>query len=102
MKFVKLDLLTLLISLFLFASCENTSTIGLEIDPNSSIEGTLVDTLTVSSRTLKDEDAATSALTRYPLGYIKDPIFGTTESSVAFSLSLPNASFTFGAFQELD
>lgn len=102
MKFIKLDLLTLLISLFLFASCENTSTIGLGIDPKSTVEGTLVDTLTISSRTLADDVSPTEALTRYPLGYIKDPIFGTTESSVAFSLSIPSASFNFGAFQALD
>jgi len=102
MKFIKLDLLTLLISLFLFASCENTSTIGLEIDPKSTVEGALVDTLTISSRTVMDEVTATNNLTRYPLGYLKDPIFGTTESSLAFSLGLPNASFNFGAFSSLD
>ena len=102
MKFIKLDLLTLLISLFLFASCENISTIGLEVDPKSTIEGTLVDTLTISSRTMMDDAIDTRNLVRYPLGYLKDPIFGTSESSVAFSLGLPNASFNFGAFQALD
>ncbi|RZK22553.1 MAG: DUF4270 domain-containing protein [Flavobacterium sp.] len=102
MKFIKIDLLTLLISLFLFASCENTSTIGLEIDPKSTVEGALVDTLSISSRTVMDEVIATNNLTRHPLGYLKDPIFGTTESSLAFSLGLPSASFNFGAFDSLD
>jgi hypothetical protein len=102
MKFIKLDLLTLLISLFLFASCENTSTIGLEIDPNSTVEGALVDTLTIASRTVMDDVISTTSLTRYPMGYLKDPIFGATESSLAFSLSLPSPSFNFGAFSTLD
>ena len=51
MKFIKLDLLTLLISLFLFASCESTSTIGLEVDPSAAVQGNLIDTLTINSRT---------------------------------------------------
>jgi len=102
MKFIKLDLLTLLISLFLFASCENTSTIGLEIDPKSSVEGTLVDTLSISSRTMMDDVASTGGLTRYPLGYLKDPLFGTTESSLSMSVGLPNAAYTFGTTPVLD
>ncbi len=102
MKFIKLDLLALLISLFLFASCENTSTIGLEIDPKSTVEGTLVDTLTITSRTLMDNESGTSALTRYPLGVLKDPIFGTTEASVVMALGLPTASYSFGTTPTLD
>ena len=102
MKFIKLDLLTLLISLFLFASCENISTIGLEIDPNSTIKGALVDTLTISSRTMMDDVTDTRSLLRYPLGYLKDPIFGITEASIAMSVGLPNASFKFGTTPILD
>ena len=102
MKFIKLDLLTLLISLFLFASCENISTIGLEVDPNSTVEGALVDTLTVSSRTMMDDATNTRSLIRYPLGYLKDPIFGTTEASIAVAVGLPNASFSFGTTPTID
>lgn len=102
MKFIKLDLLTLLISLFLFASCENTSTIGLEIDPNSAVEGALVDTLTISSRTMTDDVSSTGGLTRYPLGYLKDPVFGTTESILAMSVGLPSNAYAFGTTPTLD
>ena len=102
MKFHKLDLLTLLISLFLFASCENTSNIGLQIDPNSALEGKLVDTLTISSRTMMDDVVATNNLTRYPLGILKDPTFGSTESSLVMALGLPNASYTFGTTPSID
>jgi len=102
MKFLKLDLLTLLISLFLFASCENTSTIGLEIDPNSAVEGALVDTLTITSKTITDDATNTASLIRFPLGSLKDPIFGTTEASIAMSVGLPTASYTFGTTPTLD
>lgn len=102
MKFIKLDLLTLLISLFLFASCESTSTIGLEVDPNSAVQGTLVDSLTISSRTLLDDVTETSFSTRHPMGYLKDPIFGTTEASLAMVVNVPNNAYNFGSVPVLD
>ena len=102
MKFIKLDLLTLLISLFLFASCESTSTIGLEIDPNAAIQGTLVDTVTIKSSTLADDVAETSFATRHPLGYLKDPIFGTTEASLAMVVNVPTNAYSFGTLPVLD
>ncbi len=102
MRFLKLDLLTLLISLFLFASCERTSTIGLEVDPTSAIQGSLIDTATISSRTVKDNDISTSALTRYPFGYIKDPELGETSSSLALSVNIPSESYDFGTNAVLD
>ena len=102
MKFIKLDLLTLLISLFLFASCENTSTIGLEIDPSIAIDGGLVDTITIKSRTILEDADQTHFATRFPLGYLKDPIFGTTESSLAMTVALPFAEFSFGTAPVVD
>jgi hypothetical protein len=102
MKFIKLDLLTLLISLFLFASCENTSTIGLEIDPNSAVKGDLIDTLTISSRTIPENVPSTLSATRYPLGFLKDATFGTTEASLAMSVNLPSAAYDFGTSPVID
>ncbi|MFN0256094.1 DUF4270 family protein [Pedobacter ureilyticus] len=102
MRFLKLDLLTLLISLFLFASCENTSTIGLEVDPSNQIQGSLIDTATISSKTVKDDAVATNALSRYPFGYLNDPLLGTTESSLALSVNVPNEAYDFGTNAVLD
>ncbi len=102
MKFIKLDLLTLLISLFLFASCESTSTIGLEVDPTIAIKGTLVDTVTISSRTLQDDVINTTSATRFPMGFIKDPIFGTTEASLAMTVNLPVDAYNFGTTPIVD
>jgi hypothetical protein len=102
MKFSKLDLLTLLISLFLFASCEDASTIGLELDPSTSVEGTLVDTLTVTSRTMSENAVTTFGIANYPLGILNDPIFGKTESSIAMAVGLPTPGYSFGTAPTLD
>lgn len=102
MKFIKLDLLTLLISLFLFASCESTSTIGLEVDPNAALQGDLIDTLTINSRTQLDDVTETSGASRHPFGFLKDPIFGTTEASLALVVNVPSNGYNFGTLPVLD
>ena len=102
MKFIKLDLLTLLISLFLFASCESTSTIGLEVDPNAAVQGNLIDTLTINSRTQVEDVTETSGALRHPFGFLKDPIFGTTEASLAMVVNVPSNAYNFGTLPVLD
>lgn len=102
MKFYKIDLLTLLIGLFLFASCKSSNTIGLDVNPETAIEGQLVDTLTIRTQTLLDEPTSTAGLVRYPLGYFTDPFFGTTEASIAMSVNLPNSAYSFNAAAALD
>lgn len=92
MKFFRLDLLTLLISLFILNSCKNQDTVGLGVDSSSQINGTLVDTATIIVNTVKDDSVITSSATKNPLAYFTDPIFGTTESNLAASLSLPGAA----------
>lgn len=101
MKFTKLDLLTLLISLFLFSSCKDSSSIGLDVDPANAVSGTLLDTVTVTSRTVKDEATETfygansaGNPTRYPLGLMRDAIFGSTTASLAMSVNLPGSTAT--------
>lgn len=97
MKFIKQDLLTLLIGLFLLASCKSTNTIGFEPDPNDKIEGTLEDGVTVNTTTEADEVTTTIGAARYPLGFINgDPIFGNTESSIVMSVTLPSEGYSFG------
>jgi hypothetical protein len=102
MKFIKIDLLTLLIGLFLFASCKSSNTIGLDVDPATAIQGTLVDTVTVDTKTVNDEPASTAALVRYPLGFINDPELGTTEASLAMSVNLPSTHYSFGTDPRID
>lgn len=102
MNFKKIDLLTLLIGLFLFASCENTSTIGLDVDPSIAIKGTLVDTNTIVSRTIQEEITETNTKTKYPFGFLVDPIFGTTEANLALSVNVAAEGYNFGTTPTID
>jgi len=100
MKFTKQDLLTLLIGLFLFASCKNPDGVGLDVDPNTAITGTLV-VSDVNSQLVKETAASTIGLSRYPLGYMVDPVFGKTEASLAMTV-YPIISQDFGTSPVLD
>ncbi|HEY0771947.1 MAG TPA: DUF4270 family protein, partial [Sphingobacteriaceae bacterium] len=102
MKYIKQDLLTLLISLFILSACNNPDNIGLEVDPDYAINGTLVDTATIISRTVPEDTVQTTSLGKYPMGYMNDPVFGTTEANIALSLSLPSNNQTFGTNPVLD
>lgn len=102
MKLYKLDLLTLLISLFIFSSCQNTDSIGLDVDPSTGIAGTFTDTVTVRTSTVREDSILTNSLNQYPLGYFNDPILGKTTSNIALSLTMANSSTTFGTAPTLD
>jgi uncharacterized lipoprotein YajG len=60
MKFYKIDLLTLLIGLFLFASCKSSNTIGLDVDPETAVSGELIDSVTIRTQTLLDDPTTTN------------------------------------------
>ncbi|MBE9598786.1 DUF4270 family protein [Pedobacter sp. MC2016-24] len=102
MKFTKQDLLTLLIGLFLFASCKDENTIGLNPDTDQTFSGSLIDTATVTSQTLLDDVTSGVGLTRHPLGYITDPVFGKSFASISMSLGIPSAAFRFGTNANID
>ncbi|MDB5116958.1 MAG: hypothetical protein JWQ79_2450 [Mucilaginibacter sp.] len=92
MKFFRLDLLTLLISLFILNSCKNQDSIGLGVNANNQINGSLIDTSTIIINTIPEDSVVTSALAKTPLGYFKDPVFGTTEANLAIDINLPGSS----------
>lgn len=92
MKFFRLDLLTLLISLFILGSCKNPDGIGLGVDPSQNLQATLVDTSTINTTTVYDDSLLTNNISKAPLAYFKDPVFGTTEANIAASLNLPGSS----------
>ena len=103
MKFFRLDLLTLLISLFILNSCKNKDTIGLGVGSSVPLNGSLIDTSTIVVNTLADvgyndinsvptDSIITSNLIKTPFGYFNDPILGTVESNVAVGLNLPGST----------
>lgn len=100
MKFIRLDLLTLLISLFILGSCKNQNDIGLPTDGQQA-DGTLLvyddivvktdtDNVAVSSGTFGYSPVITSSA----LTSMNDSQFGPTESSVAAGLNLPSTTAT--------
>ncbi|MFD2872722.1 DUF4270 family protein [Mucilaginibacter ximonensis] len=91
MKFIRLDLLTLLISLFILNGCKNQDTIGLGVISSNQIQGNLIDTSTIMVHTDSTGQGTlvTNGLSQTPLGFFKDPLFGTTESNLVMDLNLP-------------
>lgn len=103
MKFIKQDLLTLLIGLFLFASCKDANTIGLTPEGDSPIKGILDNTVLVESKTVLDSPTASIGLIRHPLGNITgDAIFGVTEANLSMTVSVPSTSYSFGKIPVVD
>lgn len=92
MKFFRLDLLTLLISLFILNSCKNQDTVGLGIVSANQGVGNLIDTGTVVTNTVLDDTVITDGLSKVPMGFFTDPVFGTTEANMATDLNLPGGS----------
>ncbi len=102
MKFFRLDLLTLLISLFILNSCKNEGTIGLGV--TSGLNGNLIDTATVVINTVPDkgyyegpgttpdDSISTTGLTKTPMGYFQDPVLGSVQSDFAAGLNLPGGA----------
>ena len=95
MKFFRLDLLTLLISLFILNSCKNQDSVGLGINASNQIKGILTDSSTIVTNTVLEDSVLTSGTIKNTLGYFNDPIFGVTQSDIATNLNLPgNSVFT--------
>lgn len=98
MKFLRLDLLTLLISLFIFNSCKRQDGIGLGVTPENQINGSLIVDSNVIVNTVAEDSVITSVLPKTPLGNFVDPDFGTTVSNVVLGVTLPNgAAYTVPA-----
>ncbi len=55
MKYTIQGLLTLLVSLFIISACKNPDGVGLDIDPDDAIKGTLIDTSTIRAYTVRED-----------------------------------------------
>ena len=102
MKLYKLDLLTLLVSLFTLSACQNQDGIGLDVDPANAVNGSTFNTLEIKSQTVPEGALNTLFLNKHPLGDLNDDIFGQTNASLSVSLRLPSDALTFGTEPTLD
>jgi len=98
MKFIRLDLLTLLISLFILGSCKNQNDIGLPTDGQQA-DGTLMVYDDIVVKTDTDNVAVASGtvgyspvISRSALSSMNDNLLGPTESYVATGLNLPSST----------
>ena len=100
---IRKDLLIILISLFILQACKKEGEIGLEqqID-EEGLYGTLVDTSTIRTFSVKDDTIISSRYIRNQLGEFKDPLFGTTKASIAFQAVLSQNNVDFGSNLVLD
>ena len=102
MRYSIQGLLIALIGLFVFSSCNKSDEIGLDIDPQDSIDANYIDTVQLRTVTVRDDSLSTSNLAQYPLGLINDPILGITESGIAMGLNVPSSGFSFGTAPSVD
>ena len=95
MKFFRLDLLTLLISLFILNSCKNQDAVGLGVGSSGLSASNLIVDTSIVINTVTENAAITSGLTKIPLACFRDPILGTTMTAMATDLNLPGqAAYT--------
>ncbi len=92
MKFFRLDLLTLLISLFILSSCVKQDSIGLGVNALNQLNGSLIDTSTIIINTIPEDSVITSSASKIAMGYFRDPVFGTTEANLAMDLNTPSSA----------
>ncbi|MXV13967.1 DUF4270 domain-containing protein [Hufsiella ginkgonis] len=103
MRYNRLDLLTLLVSLFIFSSCSKVDdSVGLDVDPQNQIDAKLVDTASIRTNTVKDDTVATNGLSQHPFGYLQDSELGTTEANIALTITSPTTDLSFGTSPVLD
>ncbi|WP_158825618.1 DUF4270 family protein [Mucilaginibacter lacusdianchii] len=95
MKFFRLDLLTLLISLFILGSCKNQNDIGLPGN-DQQISGTLVVDDNIIVNTVEEEPVITTGSGKIPLASFNDNVLGETNSSIAASIGLPGDTSNTG------
>lgn len=102
MRFKNLGLLTLLISLFILGACQDPSTIGLDVNPDLLLNAKVVDTSTIHTKLLREDEIITNQNSRNVLGYLDDPQFGKTTANLVLALTLPSAGVTFGTNPIID
>jgi len=91
MKFLRLDLLTLLISLFILGSCKNQNDIGLPLG-GDQLNGTLLVYDDIVVKTDTDNVPLATGLGKTPLSSLKDDAVGETQAIIATGLNLPNSA----------
>ncbi|HET6227527.1 MAG TPA: DUF4270 family protein, partial [Bacteroidia bacterium] len=91
------------ISLFTFSSCNKSSILGLEVQPpNDMINGDFQDTLTLLTRTVKEDSLKTSGQLVAVIGKLYDPVMGETNAGIYTQLRMIAGAPVFGKNPKCD
>lgn len=92
----------LLFLLFIVTSCqEDFNSVGSDIIADPNFEFDLYDQASVLAYSRRAFPVQTNNLSAYQLGVYKDPVYGTTESSILSQLTLNQTNPTFGENPEI-
>ncbi|EOR94737.1 : hypothetical protein [Arcticibacter svalbardensis MN12-7] len=94
--------LFILVSFFALSSCQKTDNIGLDIDPQDTINSSYLEEYNIGTVTVREDSVLAYNLAQFPVGLLTDPIFGRTQSDIAVGLALPSTALTFGTSPQLD
>jgi hypothetical protein len=90
--------------IFLYPSCQNRENdLGLDLRTDGGVfQGETADGFTLISRTVKDDSFATDSLSSFLLGGLRDPLFGSSRSSVITQAVLREFNFSFDQGTRID
>ncbi len=94
--------LFIFVSLIAFSSCQKTDSVGLDINPNDTINSKYIEDYDISTVTVREDSILASNQPQYPAGSMSDPVLGTTDAALAMGISLPSATPAFGETASLD
>lgn len=82
---------------------ESDEQIGLNLRPDGGvIDGIVVDSFNIITRTIAEDSIQTDSLSRNVLGRMNDPVLGVSSAALAFDFSLPEINIDFGVDPTLD
>lgn len=94
--------LFIFVSLIAFSSCQKTDSVGLDINPNDTINSKYIEDYNISTVTVREDSVLAYGQPQYPAGSITDPVLGNTDAALAMGISLPSTTLSFGATTSLD
>ncbi|HNQ12737.1 MAG TPA: DUF4270 domain-containing protein [Bacteroidia bacterium] len=84
-------------------SCTNPVDVGLEVQPTGDLVGILVtDTITLSTKTIREDSIPSAQNTLNLVGSYIDPIFGLTAASFSAQVRIPSSNVNFGTNPVVD
>ncbi len=101
-RFIKSILALVMVSLVVFSCKKEVSQIGLDVVGGNPLNVLSMDTATIRAYSVIRDSVRTDKISPNLLGYVVDPVFGTTKASLFTQFGLSTATFSFGEQPVLD